>query len=357
MSGRPAKRLFLLLALMGIAVTVLPELAVANPFGVARPEPAITVQSGPLAGLFGWIAARQSEFYKGLSALVTAFRSDPNAAWALIGLSFLYGLFHAAGPGHGKVVITSYLVATGETFRRGVFLAFASALAQAITAIVLVTVLTVLLRATSMVMSQATGYIEIASYALIALIGLRLVYAKGRALLARVPMGARLQPSGAGGSMDLHVHDHSHEHSDGYVHDHGHHHDHDHDHGHGPDCGHSHGPDPSDLTGVFTLQRAWIAVLAVGLRPCTGALLVLVFAFSQGVFGVGVAATLAMALGTGLAVALLAGLAVGARGFAARMAEGGNGWAMAGLQTAELLAALAVLAFGVLLLGGALQGL
>lgn len=353
MSRRSDRCTFLLLALLGIAVTVLPELAVANPFGVARPEPAITVQSGPLAGLFGWIAARQSEFYKGLSVLVTAFRSDPNAAWALIGLSFLYGLFHAAGPGHGKVVITSYLVATGETFRRGVILAFASAFAQAVTAIVLVTVLTVLLRATSLVMSQATGYIEIASYALIALIGLRLVYAKGRALLARVSMGARLQPSGAGGSMDLHIHGHSHEHSDDHVHDHGHHHDH----GHGPDCGHSHGPDPSDLTGVFTLQRAWIAVLAVGLRPCTGALLVLVFAFSQGVFGVGVAATLAMALGTGLAVALLAGLAVGARGFAARMAEGGNGWAMAGLQTAELLAALAVLAFGVLLLGGALQGL
>lgn len=96
-------------------------------------------------------------------------------------------------------------------------------------------------------------------------------------------------------------------------------------------------------------------MLAVGLRPCTGAIIVLVFAFSQGVYGVGVAATLAMAVGTGLAVAVLAGLAVGARGFAARLAEGGAGWAVAGLRAAELLAALAVLAFGLLLLGGALQ--
>jgi nickel/cobalt transporter (NicO) family protein len=96
-------------------------------------------------------------------------------------------------------------------------------------------------------------------------------------------------------------------------------------------------------------------VLAVGIRPCTGALIVLVFAFSQGVYAVGVAATLAMAVGTGMAVALLAGLAVGARGMASRLADGGSGWAMAGLQAVELMAALAVLAFGVLMLGGALR--
>lgn len=334
-----------LAVLVALAVAVSPDVAAANPFGVARPEPSVSVQSGPLAGVFGWIAARQSEFYKGLSALVSEFRTNPDAGWALIGLSFLYGLFHAAGPGHGKVVISSYLVATGETFRRGIFLAFASAFVQALTAIALVTVMTVLLRATSVAMTQATGLIEIASYALITLIGVRLVYAKGSALLARVPARSGLQTAAAGMPADLHAHDHGHGHGDG------------HQHHHGPDCGHSHAPDPSGLTGPFSLRRAWTAVVAVGLRPCTGAIIVLVFAFAQGVYGVGVAATLAMALGTGLAVALLAGLAVGARGLAAQLADGGNGWAMAGLQTAEALAALAVLAFGVLMLGGALQTL
>jgi ABC-type nickel/cobalt efflux system permease component RcnA len=340
-TGPRPSRLLIIIVLL-VAAFAFVDAASANPFGVARPEPAVTIQWGPLAGLFAWIAAKQSEFYKGLSALVSAFRTDSSAGWALVGLSFLYGLFHAAGPGHGKVVITSYLVATGETMRRGVLLAFASAFAQAMTAIALVTVMTVALRATSVAMTRATGFVEIASYALIALIGARLVYAKGAALVARMPAGGRLQAVAAGGASHAHHHQG---------------HDDAHDHVHGPECGcgHAHAPDPALLGGPFSLKRAWTAVLAVGLRPCTGAIIVLVFAFSQGVYGIGVAATLAMALGTGLAVGLLAGLAVGARGLAARLADGGSGWAMAGLQAAELLAALAVFAFGVLLLGGALQ--
>jgi ABC-type nickel/cobalt efflux system permease component RcnA len=322
-----------------LAVLLAADMAFAGPFGVARPEPVMIIQSGPLAGVFGWIAVKQAEFYKGLSALVTAFRTDASAGWALVGLSFLYGLFHAAGPGHGKVVITSYLVATGETMRRGVLLAFFSAFAQAATAIVLVTVMVIVLRATSFAMNRATGIVEIASFALIALIGARLVYLKGAALFARLPFAVRLTPAVAGAP----------------IHDHDRHHDHAAAHAHGPDCGHVHAPDPVSLSGVFSLRRAWTAVLAVGLRPCTGAIIVLVFAFSQKLYGAGIAATLAMAVGTGIAVAILAGLAVGVRGFAARLADGGAGWAVAGLQAVEFLAALAVLAFGLLLLGGALQ--
>lgn len=334
-------------AILAIATAglLLPELAAANPFGVGQPEATVTIRSGPLAGVFGWIAVKQVEFYKGLSALVLAFRSEPAAAFGLIGLSFLYGLFHAAGPGHGKVVISSYLVATGETFRRGIALAFLSAFAQAMTAIALVSVLTIALNATSLVMTRATGMVEIASYVLIVLIGLRLVWAKGRSLFAR-PKPVVLQPAAAGVPSDL---------GSAAVHSHDHHHHHHHDHGACATCGHSHAPDPADLGGPFSLKRAWTAVLAVGLRPCTGAIIVLVFAFSQGVYGVGVAATLAMAVGTGLAVAILAGLAVGARGLAARLADGGSGWAMGGLRAIEFAAALAVLAFGILLLGGALQ--
>ncbi|MEJ8573886.1 nickel/cobalt transporter [Microbaculum marinum] len=344
------RRLIVAIVLTAVAMALAPEIAsAASPFGVARPEASVAVQSGPLAGMFAWIAAKQSAFYQGLSGLVTAFKTDGTAAWALIGLSFLYGLFHAAGPGHGKVVITSYLVATGETLRRGVVLAFMSAFAQAMTAIALVTVMTVLLSATSFAMTRATGLVEIASYALIALIGAALVYRKGAALLARVPVFGP-QTAAAGGPAHGHVHV-------GQAHGH-HHHDHAvaRGHVHGPDCGHSHGPDPADLTGPFSLSRAWTAVLAVGLRPCSGAIIVLVFAFAQGVYGIGIAAALAMAAGTGMAVGLLAGIAVGAHGFAARMADSGNGWAAAGLQAAEFLAALAVFGFGLLLLGGALQG-
>ena len=65
-------------------------------------------------------------------------KQNPAALGLLAGLSFAYGVFHAAGPGHGKAVISSYLVATGEGFRRGVALSALAALAQALAAIALV---------------------------------------------------------------------------------------------------------------------------------------------------------------------------------------------------------------------------
>ena len=105
------------------------------------------------------------------------------------------------------------------------------------------------------------------------------------------------------------------------------------------------------------LMRAWSAVLSVGIRPCSGAIIILVFAWSQGLFAAGVAATLIMALGTGLTVAALATLAVSAKGVALRLANGGTGAAMA-LRIArgvEIAGAAAVLLLGLFLLGGALS--
>ena len=101
-----------------------------------------------------------------------------------MGISFLYGIFHAAGPGHGKAVISSYLVANNETWRRGIALSFASAILQAFTAIVIVGIAAVLLNATAHAMGNTVRIIEMVSYALIMVIGLRLLWVKGRAFLA-----------------------------------------------------------------------------------------------------------------------------------------------------------------------------
>src|SRR5204863_6351778 len=109
-------------------------LAQTSPFGTPRPQPVPV----PRDGFIGWIFAKQAEFYRQFSGLIRAAKSDGSAAWSLMGLSFLYGIFHAAGPGHGKAVISSYLVANDETWLRGVVLSFASALFQAIAAVTLV---------------------------------------------------------------------------------------------------------------------------------------------------------------------------------------------------------------------------
>ena len=98
-------------------------------------------------------------------------------------ISFAYGIFHAAGPGHGKAVISSYLVANQETAWRGIVLSFVSALLQALVAVVLVGICAWLLNATSQTMCGAERAIEIASYGLIAVFGARLVWTKGGAFV------------------------------------------------------------------------------------------------------------------------------------------------------------------------------
>ena len=118
-----------------------------------------------------------------LSGLIRESKANGSAAYTLLGVSFLYGVFHAAGPGHGKAVISSYLVANDETWRRGVILSFASAILQALTAIAIVGIAAALLGATAHAMGNTVRVIEMVSYALIILIGLRLLWVKGRSFL------------------------------------------------------------------------------------------------------------------------------------------------------------------------------
>jgi nickel/cobalt exporter len=349
-----------LLAAVGIDAA----LAQSGPFGVGRPPAA----SAPPDGIVGWIIARQAEFYRGLSGAIRAAKTDGSAVWGLLTLSFFYGIFHAAGPGHGKAVISSYLVANEETWKRGIVLSFASAFLQALVAVAIVGVAAVMLGATAGTMNQAVRWIELVSYGLIALIGLRLTYVKGRAFLAALR-----------GEDDHHHHGHAHH---NHAHDHGHHHGHDHEHGahghgahahdhahkhdhvhddhahahanhaHDDHAGHSHGPEPAELAGPGGWKRGLTAIVAVGLRPCSGAILVLVFALAQGLFWAGVASTFVMGLGTAITVAAIATLAVGAKSLAKRLAASRTDRAGVFVRGLEVAAAILVFVFGIALLAG-----
>jgi nickel/cobalt exporter len=339
------------------------ELLAQNPFGGPRPAKAPEPQVG---GIVGWLLAKQSEFYREMSATIRAAKSDGSAVWTLLAISFAYGIFHAAGPGHGKAVISSYLVANQETARRGIVLSFASAMLQALVAVLIVGIGAWLLNATAKTMCGAEKVIEIASYALIAAFGARLVWTKGggfmRALQAKpVPaMAVAGHPHHDHGHQhghDHHNHTHGHDHA---HHDHGHgHHDHSHhghahddDHVHDEHCGHSHGPTPDQLAGPGGWQRGLGAIFAVGLRPCSGAILVLVFALAQGLFWAGIAATFVMGLGTAITVATIAVVAVSARGLAERLSAGREGGGALIMRGIEFGAAGLVLLFGLGLLFG-----
>lgn len=311
--------------LAGLVVAILflkaaPALAAQSPFGVTLPE-----QGG--AGLIPWIAAMQKQFYRELTTALKALHDSGTAFWWLAGLSFAYGVVHAAGPGHGKVVISSYLMANEESARRGILIAFLAAMVQASTAVAIFGVIAIALNMTSMAMTETARTFELGSYGLIAVLGLFLLFRKVRTLVLA-----------------------------GHSYDHAHKHDHGHDHVHGPDCGHSHVPTPEAVADVRGIGGALAAVFSVGIRPCSGALIVLAFALAQGIFWAGVASTFLMGLGTALTVAALAVTAVYAKSFATRMAGAESNRAGLVLTGLEIAGALAITALGLLLLAGALSG-
>jgi ABC-type nickel/cobalt efflux system permease component RcnA len=242
--------------------------------------------------------------------------------------------------------------ANEETARRGIVLSFASALIQALVAIAIVAVGALLLNATARTMCSAERVIEIASYGLIAAFGARLVWSKGGGFLRALKTWRKEStPPLVPAMANVHAHDHHHAHAAHHHHAHDLHH-HDHHHVHDEHCGHSHGPEPSELTGPGGWARGLSAVLTVGIRPCSGAILVLVFALAQGLFWAGVAATLVMGLGTAITVATIAIVAVSAKGLVQRLAGGRDGGGAIVMRGIEFAAAGLVLLFGAGLLLG-----
>jgi ABC-type nickel/cobalt efflux system permease component RcnA len=347
--------------------------------------------TGPFAHILMWINLRQQEFYRALATAMKAMRQDGSKIWILIGLSFAYGIFHAAGPGHGKAVISSYMVANEVALRRGILLSFVSALLQGLTAVVVMLLAYFVLRGTAISMTDAAWFMEIMSYVFVTLFGAWLLWRKlGPTVLrwfGKTPAYS-LSAAHAGHSHGghshaahhaahvhaLHVHDdHDHDHHDHSAHDHRHDHAghdhaaHNHDHGahahhdHAAGevcdtCGHSHAPDPALLSGDrFDWRTAWSAVAAVGIRPCSGALIVLSFALLNGLWLGGLLSVLAMSLGTAITVSALATLAVTAKNWAVYFAGDGR---MGNRihTTVEIGGAAFVFLFGLLLLSASLTG-
>ncbi|ESW67681.1 nickel/cobalt transporter [Mesorhizobium sp. C277A] len=342
--------------------------------------------TGPFAHILMWINLRQQEFYRALATAMKAMREDGSKMWLLIGLSFAYGIFHAAGPGHGKAVISSYMVANEVALRRGILLSFVSALLQGLTAILVMLLAYFVLRGTAISMTDAAWFMEIMSYVFVTLFGAWLLWRKlgptvqrwfGRApaySLSAAHAGhgghSHAGHSHAAQAHALHVHhDHSHDHHDHAAHDHDTHDHSDHDHAHHnhaahdqpagevcDTCGHSHAPDPALLSGDrFDWRTAWSAVAAVGIRPCSGALIVLSFALLNGLWLGGLLSVLAMSIGTAITVSALATIAVTAKNWAVYFA--GDGRMGNRIHTfVEIGGAAFVFLFGLLLLSASLSG-
>lgn len=285
-----------------------------------------------------WVIRTQRAYLSEMRTAVRAIRAgDLTAVSALLGGAFVYGVLHAIGPGHGKAVIASYVVADGATLRRGLLVTALSSLAQGASAVLLVGSLALIFGLGRAQVEYGAWIIEVLATSLLVALGLLQAY--------RASMGA-----------DDHHCDHGHGDHAIRPQDHGHHHHaalapsrNEHPHRHARQGEHRH----LEPAGA---QRSMLAVaLTIGLRPCSGAIVLLLFAMVQGVLLAGIAGVFAMAAGTGLTVAVLAIGAVYGRRLAGTIAEATD--RAAGLQRAIAVAGwLAVAGFGALLLAAAWQG-
>lgn len=318
-------------------LTLIPDSALAQPqrgpFGLGeRP-------TAPPSGFVGWMLAKQAEFHRALVAALSQARSG-GGAWTLISAGFLYGIFHAAGPGHGKAVVSSYVFANEQALRRGILISFAAALIQALIAVFVVFFALSILETTARRIDGLVRSIEIVSFAIIAAFGFFLTIRKAKAFFRVIqgpaaPAGApecddcgrfRLAYRPGGGAAPAL-----------------------------PACGHVIIPQATEISGKRSLLELASIAFAAGSRPCTGAILILVLAWSASIFPIGIAATFAMALGTAIATSGFALAAGGAKSMASRVADRSERLrpVVAGI---ELVAAFVVLLLGVLLLLGYLSG-
>jgi nickel/cobalt transporter (NicO) family protein len=315
----------------------------------------------------------QHRLTQNMTGAVRNLKSSTNVAaatGALVVVSFIYGILHAVGPGHGKAVISSYMLADKETLRRGIFLAFLSSLIQALSAIVLIGGLYAAALATGLQTKWAEAWLETLSWGFIAIVGAWLLFKQILAMVVRARGAAHEHDHGdhkRGEAGHSHGHDNHDPEDERHAHataasspapvglsacscghDHAHDHAHKHEHGHVHDehCGHVHLPGPEELKGDLSWSRALAISFSIGIRPCTGALLVIIFAASQGMIWAGILATFAMAFGTALTVSALAALSVGSRNLAIALAGAESRWGNFVAQSASIVSSAAVFVLG-----------
>lgn len=264
----------------------------------------------------------QREVNQQMSSLLKAVAADPTkAGGSLLIFSFLYGVLHALGPGHGKIVITTWLATHPSKLKSSIGLTLASSLLQGIVAIVLVVVVLTLLKLPARQLHLSSFWLEKGSYALVGVLGLLLCWRalKKLRLLVRKPVFKTFTPH--------HVHD---------AH---------------CGCGHQHLPTQAQLQSGEDWRARLMIILSMGMRPCSGAIMVLLFSKVIGVFSWGVISALAMAAGTSLTITSLALLVHSFRQLAVKLS--GNAtpvlWKQVGWTTLALAGGVILLAAAVTL--------
>lgn len=302
-----------------------------SPLGIGVPEQPVN-NSSVFSEIYIHILAWQQVFERTIGGYLVGMKENPHNAIWLIGLSFLYGVLHAAGPGHGKAVIASYLVANDASLKRGIFLSFLSSILQALSAILIILLVFFLLPGR---LTQAATFLTTGSFILVMILGLFMIWRKlkphfqKKAIHTNVfdsspVLESSLAPtsnqsttfsSSLPGTGSLNAKPRLNYQKSGM------------DHvfiGAGDicnDCGQAHMINPDLVKAPLQIRPALMAVLSVGLRPCSGAIFVMSFVMLNDLWFIGVISVLAMSLGTFITVSLLAALAVYAKSLALKISK------------------------------------
>ncbi len=306
------RRILLLLGVLG-AFLVLP------PWPEAVGPAAATVAEAGSRGIGALLVDFQRSANREIARHLQAIRDGQGSGPLLAGLllAFLYGAVHAAGPGHGKLAVVGYFLSREARIVRGLAMGAQIAVLHVISAVVVVGLADLLLRRSFGGAPAEIPAVRIASYALIVAIGLAMLARAGRRLLG-FPAGHAHASAGAS------------EHGDG--------------HHHAPGCGCGAHARPAE---------GGLLALAVGLVPCTGSLLILLWALANDILAAGLALVAAIALGMAITMGGLGLASVWARGFVLDRFERSHRTALLG-GVLELAGAGLVTAVGGLLLAGSL---
>lgn len=253
------------------------------------------------------IAQWQRHFHQLLSTLLIKVKSTPlQAGLLLVGLSFIYGVVHSAGPGHGKIIIMTYLATQPSKFKKSLLLTLLSALMQGIIAIAMISILIILLKLSTKQLRLSEYWLELASYLVVVFIGTLLsvrAIIKIIAILASTKKLNILKIRQQITNSRYHIQVNPGQLNSNSL----------------CSCGHRHIPTANEMAQSKSWYSDAAIILAIGMRPCSGALLVLVFSYITGVYYWGILATLFMSIGTATTTLLFALIVYYGRRFAEKM--------------------------------------
>ncbi|EJF90565.1 nickel/cobalt transporter [Bartonella tamiae] len=286
-----------------------------SPLGIGVSEPVLS-HNGFWSKLTLQLSVWQQQFERSISRFLIGMHDSPENALKLLGFSFIYGILHAVGPGHGKIVISSYLLAENESLKRGIILSFLSSVLQAISAIIIVGLVFFMLPAR---LTKATEWATKASFALIMLLGLGLLIKKTKQLIKKrnlyrfiAPQKSQIHRLFENEAINVTPQEGSYssalteKNTSTLL-------------GICDMCGNSHILSAEFVKKPLKWKTALLAIFSVGIRPCTGAIFVMSFAMINHLTWIGSFSVLAMSLGTFITVSCLAGIAVKTKTFASKL--------------------------------------